>query len=63
MHCLSLPLLLTSQSSGLMEMASGGERHRLKNRREFLFTRFLIFSESDLPSCVESPTENKSAEK
>lgn len=57
----SLPLLLTSQSRGSVEMTHVEGRHRL---REYgVFTRFLIFSpDPDLPSCVDSPTENKSTE-
>jgi hypothetical protein len=56
---LSLPLLLTSQSSGSVEMTQVDGRHRL---REYgVFTRLLIFSpDPDLPSCVDSPTGNKS---
>lgn len=51
---LSLPLLLTSQSSGSVEMTQVDGRHRL---REYgVFTRLLIFSpDPDLPSCVDSP--------
>lgn len=59
---LSLPLLLTSQSSCSVEITQVEGRHRL---REYgVFTRFLIFSpDPDLPSCVDSPTKNKSIEK
>lgn len=55
----SPPLVLTSQSRGSVEMTHVEGRHRL---REYgVFTRFLIFSpDPDLPSCADSPTENKS---
>lgn len=55
---LSLPLLLTSQSSGSVEMTHVDGRHRL---REYgVFTRFLIFSpEPGLPSRDDSLTKNK----
>lgn len=54
----SLPLLLTSQCSGSVEMTHVEGRHRLSEYG--VFTRFLIFSpEPDLPSCEESPTEGK----
>lgn len=54
----SLPLLLTSQCSGSVEMTHVDGRHRF---REYgVFTRFLIFSpEPDLPSWEESPTEGQ----
>lgn len=54
----SLPLLLTSQCSGSVEMTHVDGRHRLSEYG--VFTRFLIFSpEPDLPSCEESPTVGK----
>lgn len=54
----SLPLLLTSQCSGSVEMTHVDGRHRLSEYG--VFTRFLIFSpEPDLPSCEESPTEGE----
>lgn len=60
LECTALSLLLlTSQSRGSVEMTQVEGRHRL---REYgVFTRFLIFSpDPDLPSCVDSPTENQS---
>ena len=58
---LSLPLLLTSLSSGSVEMTHVEGRHRL---REYgVFTRFLIFSpEPGLPSRDDSLTKKKEKE-